>query len=112
MVSMSSSSQLSQTQETYGALIFSVLCVVISIIITGYIQKETMSPAEVDQFFEDVKKTFSDILFPIEYINKQDYLGKGNNGIIAIMCAYVHNYRLSLTLELSSYRSFWYGTQG
>ena len=36
-----------------------------------------MSLTEIDQFLEIVKKTFSDVLFPIEYIDKQDFLGKG-----------------------------------
>ena len=36
-----------------------------------------MSSTEIDQFLEMVKKTFSDVLFPIEYIDKQDFLGKG-----------------------------------
>ena len=45
-----------------------------------------MSSTEIDQFLEMVKKTFSDVLFPIEYIDKQDFLGKG---FILGMCAMI-----------------------
>lgn len=45
--------------------------------ITGDDQKETMTSAEIDQFLQMVKKTFSDVLFPIEYIIKKDLLGEG-----------------------------------
>ena len=37
-----------------------------------------MTSAEIDQFLQMVKQTFSDVLFPIEYITKQDFLGEGN----------------------------------
>ena len=40
-------------------------------------QKETMTSTEIDQFLEMVKKTFSDVLLPVEYISKQEFLGKG-----------------------------------
>ena len=45
----------------------------------GYMQKDMMTPTEIDrnQFLKMVKKTFSDVLIPIEYVSTQDLLGKG-----------------------------------
>ena len=40
-------------------------------------QKETIISTEIDQFLEMVKKTFSDVLLPVEAISMQKFLGKG-----------------------------------
>ena len=50
----------------------------LALITTGDDRRVTMTSAEIDQFLEMVKQTFSDVLFPIEYITQQDFLGEGN----------------------------------
>ena len=50
----------------------------LALITTGDDRRVTMTSAEIDQFLEMVKQTFSDVLFPIEYITQQDFLGQGN----------------------------------
>ena len=49
-----------------------------------------MTSAEIDQFLEMVKQTFSDVLFPIEYITQQDFLGQGNvlNEVAIVIARY------------------------
>jgi len=39
---------------------------------------EKMSTTEIDELLTHVKVTFSDVLISMEYIVKQDLLGKGN----------------------------------
>lgn len=69
----------SMSQETNGMLLyFCTLLCVMNFTITDYLQIERMSSTETDLFLEMVKKTFSDVLFPIEYVDKQEFLGKGN----------------------------------
>lgn len=61
----------------------------LSLITTGDDRRVTMTSAEIDQFLEMVKQTFSDVLFPIEYITQQDFLGQGNVlNEVAIVIAY------------------------
>ena len=42
-----------------------------------------MTSDEIDQFLQMTKKTFSDVLFPKEYITKQDFLGEGTDSEVA-----------------------------
>ena len=61
----------------------------LSLITTGDDRRVTMTSAEIDQFLEMVKQTFSDVLFPIEYITQQDFLGQGNVlNEVAVVIAY------------------------
>ena len=62
----------------------------LALITTGDDRRVTMTSAEIDQFLEMVKQTFSDVLFPIEYITQQDFLGEGNvlNEVAIVIACY------------------------
>ena len=78
MTSMSLPSQSSQQQEANGMLIVVFVDRIAKLISPlGDCQIAKISTDEIDQFLEMAKKTFSDVLLPIEYVNKQDFLGKG-----------------------------------